>query len=327
MLESAGLWRLAPAGRPASAPTDLMLQKRYTILVADRTTGAVRRLTVSVRGVLVLFALLALGAVVLLVGARNGASLEVATLRAENASLRQENESFRAATGELTAQITSLQGVMAKLGENSSLDEATLSAINRLPAMVKSRAMGGSPKGQDAARTLLTMMNAPDSPFGVLRTLLDSLESRLQVVQSDVQRVEALARATPSIWPAVGWLTDGFGSRKDPFHGETAFHNGLDIAADKGAPIYAAASGVVQSAGWGGDFGNLVVIAHEFGLTTRYAHMSRIDVKAGDRVERGQVVGYIGATGRASGPHLHYEVWANGQPLNPLKFLTSPQRR
>lgn len=304
-----------------------MLQKRYTILVADRTTGAVRRLTVSLRTVLVLSTVMALGAAILLVGARNAAMVEIAHLRAQNTSLQEENDSFRAATGELTAQITSLQGVMADLGENSALDEATLAAINRLPAMVRNRAMGGSPKSQDAARTLLSMMNTPDSPFGVLRNLLVSLETRLQVVQSDVQRVEALARATPSIWPAVGWLTDGFGSRKDPFHGATAFHNGLDIAADKGAPIYASASGVVQSAGWSGDYGNLVVIAHEFGLTTRYAHMSRIDVKAGDRVERGQVVGFIGATGRASGPHLHYEVWANGQPLNPLKFLTSPQRR
>jgi murein DD-endopeptidase MepM/ murein hydrolase activator NlpD len=309
------------------ASTDLMLQNRYTILVADRTTGAVRRLTVSVRTALALLGAVALGLALLLIGARNEASLELATLRIENSSLRQENDSFRAATGELTAQIASLQGVMADIGEKSSLDEETLTAINKLPAMVKNRAMGGSPQRQDAARTLLSMMNAPDSPFGVLRSLLDSLESRLQVVQNDAQRVDALARATPSIWPAVGWLTDGFGTRKDPFHGGSAFHNGLDIAADKGAPVYAAASGVVQSAGWGGDYGNLVVIGHEFGLVTRYAHMSRVDVKAGDRIERGQLVGYIGATGRASGPHLHYEVWANGQPLNPLKFLTTPQRR
>ncbi len=304
-----------------------MLQKRYTILAADRTTGVVRRLTISLREVALLLVLFVLGGVVLFIGARNATTLELAALRSENTALRQENDSFRAATGELTSQITSLQGVMAQLGDKSSLDESTLAAINRLPAVVRNRAMGGSPKGQEAARTLLTMMNAPDGPFGVLRSLLDGLESRLLVVQGDVQRVEALARATPSLWPAVGWLTAGFGSRTDPLHGETAFHNGLDIAADKGTPIYAAASGVVQSAGWGGDFGNLVVIAHEFGLTTRYAHMSKIDVKAGDRVETGQVVGYVGATGRATGPHLHYEVWANGQPLNPLKFLTSPQRR
>lgn len=305
-----------------------MLQKRYTILVADRTSGAVRRLTISVRTALTLFGVCAIGAALLVVGARNQAIIELAQLRAQNSALQQENDSFRAATGELTAQIVSLQGVMADLGEKSSLDEETLAAMNRLPAMVKNRAMGGSPRrGEEAARTLIGLVHAPDSPFGVLRTLLDSLESRLQVVQGDVQRVEALAHATPSIWPAVGWLTDGFGSRKDPFHGNTAFHSGLDIAADKGAPIYAAASGVVQSAGWGGDYGNLVVLSHEFGLVTRYAHMSRVDVKAGQRVERGQIVGYIGATGRASGPHLHYEVLANGQPLNPLKFLTAPKRR
>jgi murein DD-endopeptidase MepM/ murein hydrolase activator NlpD len=193
--------------------------------------------------------------------------------------------------------------------------------------MVRNRAMGGGSTGQEAARTVFSMINAPDGPFGVLRTVLDSLESRLQVVRHDVQRVERLANATPSIWPAVGWLTDGFGARNDPFTGGPAYHQGLDIAADKGEPVFAAASGVVESAGWGGDFGNLVVIGHEFGLTTRYAHLSQVDVKPGQQVARGQSIGSIGATGRASGPHLHYEVWANGRPLNPLQFLTNQQRR
>jgi murein DD-endopeptidase MepM/ murein hydrolase activator NlpD len=187
--------------------------------------------------------------------------------------------------------------------------------------------MGGGAKSPDSAPTVFSLINAPDGPFGVLRTVLDSLQDRLQVVRHDVQRVERLASATPSIWPALGWLTDGYGSRTDPFTGAVAHHQGLDIAADKGEPVFASASGVVQSAGWGGDFGNLVVLSHEFGLTTRYAHMSRVDVKAGQSVHRGQVIGAIGSTGRASGPHLHYEVWANGRPLNPLQFLTNQQRR
>ena len=260
----------------------------------------------------------------MLVGARASGTAEVSRLRTDNASLQQENESFRNATGELTAQITSLQSVLTELGDKTAVDPQALAAINRLPAMVRNRAMGGSPRGQEAARTVFSMINAPDSPFGVLRAVLDSLENRLQVVRHDVQRVEALANATPSIWPAVGWLTDGFGARTDPFTGSPAYHEGLDIAADKGAPVFAAADGVVQSAAWGGDFGNLVVIGHEFGLTTRYAHLSKLDVKTGQTVARGQVVGAIGATGRASGSHLHYEVWANGRPLNPAPVPHEP---
>lgn len=303
-----------------------MPQKRFSILISDRSTGRVRQFTVGTRAISVSLLSLGLVSSVLLAGARNRTAAELAQLRTQTSALQEENESFRAATGELTSQIASLQGLLTDIGEKASLDQQTVSAINRLPAMVRNRAMGGSQQ-QEAARTLLSMMNTPDSTFGVLRTLLDSLESRLQTVHGDVQRVEALARATPSIWPAVGWLTDGFGTRTDPFHGRTAFHEGLDIAADKGSPVYASASGTVRSAGWGGDFGNLVVLSHEFGLTTRYAHLSKITVKAGDSVQRGDIVGHIGATGRASGPHLHYEVWSSGQPLNPLKFLTSQQRR
>jgi murein DD-endopeptidase MepM/ murein hydrolase activator NlpD len=142
-------------------------------------------------------------------------------------------------------------------------------------------------------------------------------------VRSDVERWEALASATPSIWPSFGWLTDRFGKRRDPFTGEEAHHLGLDISADKGQPVFATADGVVQSAGWQGDFGNLVVIGHDFGLMTRYAHLSRLAVKAGATVTRGEVIGYVGATGRATGTHLHYEVWANGRPINPLDLLTT----
>jgi murein DD-endopeptidase MepM/ murein hydrolase activator NlpD len=304
-----------------------MLSKRYTILLADRTTGVVRRFTIGVRTAAVLVAgFLSLPAV-LTIGARASVEEQLRRLEASNIALQQENESFRAATGELTSQITSLQGVLSDLGEKATLDPRTAAAINRLPSMVRNRAMGGSPSGPEAAKTLLAMVTSPEGTFGVLRTLLDSLESRLRVVRTDVQRVEALASATPSIWPAVGWLTDGFGGRRDPFTGEAARHEGLDIAADKGTPVHAAAEGVVQSAGWSGDFGNLVVVEHRFGLTTRYAHLSRIEVKAGDEVARGQVIGQIGSTGRASGPHLHYEVWANGQPIDPLALLTNQQRR
>lgn len=304
-----------------------MLRRRYTILLADRSTGVVRRVTVSLRALLAVSAGLLAVPVVLGIGARASVSAEFSRLQATNASLELENQSYRAATGELANQIASLQTVLSDLGETTKLDPATAQAINKLPAVVRNRAMGGSPSGAETAKTLLTMITSPDSTFGVLRTVLDSLENRLRVAQTDVNRVEALADATPSIWPAVGWLTDGFGSRTNPVTGSQATHEGLDISGDKGDPIFAAAGGTVQSAGWSGDYGNLVVVTHEFGLVTRYAHLSKIQVKAGDSVSRGQVIGQIGSTGRSTGPHLHYEVWANGKPINPLALLTGQQRR
>ena len=140
----------------------------------------------------------------------------------------------------------------------------------------------------------------------------------------DVERREALAASTPSIWPAHGWLTGTFGGRSDPFTGEPAYHQGLDISTDKGQPVFATADGVVESTAYNGDYGNLIVIKHGFDLTTRYGHLSAFAVKPGQTVKRGAVIGYVGATGRATGAHVHYEILANGKLINPLQLLTQP---
>lgn len=300
-----------------------MRSSRYTILIADRTTGVTRRLTISVRGLLITaLALAGLWMVPVLVGlgARWSATVDIGQLQAANHALRQENDSFRAVTGELTTQIASLQSMVSEIGERGSADPAQRKAMANLPALVRNRAMGGSAP-MTATRSLLTAMVSPEDTFGVLRDLLGSIENRLRLVRTDVDRWQALADATPSFWPAVGWLTGGFGQRNDPFTGEPAQHQGLDISADKGDPVYASANGTVRTAGYHAEFGNVVEIAHEFGLMTRYAHLSQIAVKAGARVERGNVIGHVGSTGRSTAPHLHYEVWANGQPINPLKLL------
>ncbi len=127
-------------------------------------------------------------------------------------------------------------------------------------------------------------------------------------------------------WPAHGWLSDGFGRRQDPFTGEVDFHQGLDISTDKGRPVYATADGIVETASYSGAYGNLVSINHGFGVVTRYGHLSKLVARAGTAVHRGDVVGYVGSTGRATGTHLHYEVLLNGRFLNPLQLLTEPRR-
>jgi murein DD-endopeptidase MepM/ murein hydrolase activator NlpD len=126
----------------------------------------------------------------------------------------------------------------------------------------------------------------------------------------------------PSIWPVYGEVTAGFGERADPFTGEDAFHPGMDIAAPYGAPVRAAADGIVLQAGPGEPgFGNIVVIDHGSGIETIYCHLSKIDAVEGQLVKQGQVVGAVGITGRTTGPHLHYEVLIHDTPVNPEKFL------
>ena len=128
---------------------------------------------------------------------------------------------------------------------------------------------------------------------------------------------------TPAIWPVLGHITDSFGERLDPFSGEGAFHTGVDVASDYGAPVHATADGIVTIAENHSGYGRVVVIDHGFGITTWYAHLSAFSAVPGARVKRGEVVGYTGISGRSTGPHVHYEVRMNNAPVNPWRYMRS----
>jgi murein DD-endopeptidase MepM/ murein hydrolase activator NlpD len=305
---------------------------RYTILVADRSSGVVRRATVSIRPAAVAACVVVATPILIGMGAAWKAYDSVADLRVSHHALEVENANFRAATEALAGQITSLQDAIADLGDRSELDPSLAQAMNRLPAIVKSRAMGGTPSGSPLARQTtdyaktLSALASPDDTFGLLRTLLDGLENRLSLVARNVDRRNALAAATPSMWPSYGWLSSGMGRRKDPITGGEDYHSGLDIAGERGQPVYATAAGTVTQVGYQGAYGNLVVIDHGFGLETRYGHLLKAQVKKGAKVQRGDVIAQVGASGRATGYHLHYEVVANGRLINPLQLLTQKPR-
>jgi len=305
-----------------------MRARRYTVVFADRSSGVIRRLTINLRPTLAGAAAVLAMPVLIGLGAKWSARADIDQLRAANTLLEVENNSYRAATGELTAQIQSLEGVIDDLGARASIDPQQQRAIQKLPAVVRSRAAGGTATSNAAIAEIAKMTLAtPEDTFGVLRDLLQGLENRLRYVRRDVERREALAAATPSIWPAHGWLTGTFGGRSDPFTGEPGFHQGLDISTEKGQPVYATADGTVESASYTGDYGNLIVLVHGFGLKTRYGHLSAFNVKPGQRITRGDVIGFVGSTGRATGAHVHYEILANGQLINPLQLLTQPANR
>lgn len=302
-----------------------MRSPRYTILIANRNTGVIRRLTLARRTAVVVVAGLCLVPLLIGLGASNSDPVELESLRLANESLKIENDSYRSATGELADQISSLQSALTQLGTQAELDPAAKQALERLPAVIRSRAAGGaalSPKA--AAAVVTTPAESPDTTIGVLKGLLGAIEGRLASVKSKVEGQQALARATPSIWPLAGWLSSGFGNRKDPFDGSPDFHPGLDIAADKGTPVRATADGTVESAAYNGAYGNAVLVNHGFGISTRFGHLSGFAVRAGQQVHRGDVVGYVGSTGRATSAHLHYEILLNGQQINPLRLLARP---
>ena len=162
-----------------------------------------------------------------------------------------------------------------------------------------------------------------------IQDFLSSLQesARLEEIsQQDLLRAlrehkDTLA-SLPTIWPTTGFISSPFGSRSSPFGGgRVQFHKGIDISSRSGTPIVATAEGTVRQAGRDGAYGNSVEVHHGSGLVTKYAHMQRFVVEQGEWVRRGQVLGYVGMTGRATGPHLHYEVRLNGVPVNPMRYI------
>jgi murein DD-endopeptidase MepM/ murein hydrolase activator NlpD len=161
-----------------------------------------------------------------------------------------------------------------------------------------------------------------------LLSLEREIPEKIKNVKHLLQDVDAMNRKlihTPSIYPAIGRITSRFGNRPDPFHGATRFHDGFDIAGYYRSPIYATADGKVVFADRKQGYGKTVQIVHSKTLQTSYSHLSEIIVSVGDSVTKGQIIGYMGSTGRSTGVHVHYMVYENGRPVDPEKYL--PIRR
>lgn len=163
---------------------------------------------------------------------------------------------------------------------------------------------------EDLNETLALLSNKLQERENSLSELVDILEE---------QRLFYLS--TPSILPVDGWISSKFGYRISPFTDRRVFHEGIDIASMYGSDVKATANGLVIFAGYKPGYGNMVSIDHGFGFVTRYGHNSKILVKVGDRVSKGDVIAKVGNTGKSTGPHCHYEVLVNGVPVNPLKFV------
>ncbi len=146
-------------------------------------------------------------------------------------------------------------------------------------------------------------------------------ETSLQTLIEYFEDKRSLYASTPALWPVHGWVNSPFGNRISPFTGTIQFHEGIDIAAEIGTPVLAPADGVVIKAGFESGYGNVVELSHGYGFITVFGHNSRLNVKPGQHVKRGDIISYSGNTGSSTGPHLHYEVRINGLPVNPISYL------
>ncbi len=214
----------------------------------------------------------------------------------ENQRLRAENEKQREELNQLNNRVEAVEDTSRKLAEKSGVTEQ----------VVISPGSGGPSEPLD------------DNSLAALADKMNQLELKMKAYEN-VFRERGF---TPTVWPVVGNLESGFGGRSNPFGGRSyEFHSGQDIDAEPGAPVIAGATGKVAFVGWQNGYGQLVVIDHGGGLTTRYGHLSHIDAALGATVTRSQLIGRVGSTGRSTGPHLHYEVRINNEPVNPLQYL------
>jgi murein DD-endopeptidase MepM/ murein hydrolase activator NlpD len=282
-----------------------MGKKNYhTIIVVPHARARLRKWRVSSTQVTVLLSLLAiltLAATFFTWGffTKTVDRVEIDRLREENRDLRTVNTSFETNVRQLQEKLADYEDRTMELAIVAGLDPAAEGGEAGIGGTVGDREAGIGGLSQRAQR----------------------LGGTLDRVEAELAEQMRWISSTPAITPAKGILTSGFGVRRDPITRGRAFHSGLDIAAAPGAPVHAAADGVVTRATRSGGLGKAVYLSHGYGLSTRYGHMSKIEVKAGQRVRRGDVIGYVGNTGRSTGYHLHYEVHLDGEAVNPAAYL------
>ena len=297
------------------------MRKGFIITISREAAGDALRIRLDARAFIVAIFLLAGTPLLIEVVASRAAGHLSAELLQQNSALRMENASYRETAAKLVEQVTTLQAAADDLRTRAAVDPTAARAMNALPSAITHAAMGGGSSVTEVAAPVASVVSSAEPAFGLLRDVLHIIERKLDQVRPGVERREALAAATPSIWPVPGWLSSRYGNRMDPFTGTPDFHTGLDISADSGQPVRATADGTVTTARASGNYGNLVTLDHGFGIGTRYGHLLRFAVAEGQRIRRGDIVGYVGSTGRSTSPHVHYEITFNGRPANPLRLL------
>jgi murein DD-endopeptidase MepM/ murein hydrolase activator NlpD len=172
-----------------------------------------------------------------------------------------------------------------------------------------------------AVATAVPIRPAPWAELDLLARTVGEEGPRVRTLEQSVRRAGDLIQALPLRWPVRGAIKSSYGLRQSPWTGKPEQHDGIDIGSSPGTPIESPAPGKVVKAGSGPDFGRHVVIDHGNGVRSLYGHMKQVDVKAGQTVEKGQVIGLVGSSGKSTGPHLHYEVLVNGKAVDPRSFL------
>lgn len=292
-----------------------MERKLYTFLIFPGAHGKIHKVQLPfyVLHLILAFSLIGITTMVALASSYTRMLLKVSdynSVRADREALKNQYRSLEKVVSQTNAKLNSLESLATEVALTYGFGEARRASFPRSLLVLAAQSnptLDSSYHASLYAFNLLKTSAANPSNDTIAR----SLRSSAPVDQATV----------PSIWPVRGQVTAGFGERMDPLSGEGAFHAGMDIAAPFGTAVECAADGIVLAAAFDAGYGNAILVDHGSGITTKYGHLSKIGVVIGQEVKRGQIIGAVGATGKTTGPHLHYEVHVRDTPVNPAKYL------
>jgi murein DD-endopeptidase MepM/ murein hydrolase activator NlpD len=277
-------------------------RRSYTFLIIPTATSTVRRLNIPVNYFYVIGVTLAALVVFSLLGALRWGKAEADHLRyqsvaEENSRLKSENDVYQKTYSKMKGQLSFIQDESKQLARQAKMEPVT--DVDKLVG-------AGGPE-----------------TVAAMERQADLLEHQVRLIGDQLRTDQLRIASMPGGLPVQGYITDGFGIRRNPFGGEGGreFHEGLDIAVAFGTPVSCTADGLVVWAAPYSGYGNLVVVYHSNGVTSRYGHMSKLAVEPGQRIKRGEQVGYAGSTGRSTGVHVHYEIRENDQPVDPRHYI------
>jgi Peptidase family M23 len=300
-------------------------ERRWTVMLVPHGSGASRAVELSHT---VVKSLLGVASVITLVVTVLGvAAIARGVNITRNRTLERENRVLADEIQRMHERLVGLRDTITTIGQREQ-ELRLLAGLNAIDPGVQQGGIGG-PSGSWSERDSLAALGVNGQKALAARMDVDGLIRRANILVRSVSEArdslsshQARFAATPSIMPTKGWLSSAFAAeRVHPILHLARPHEGIDVSAPMGAEIEAPASGVVADIKWEEGYGNLLTIDHGYGLVTRYAHCSKILVVRGQRVKRGQKIALVGSTGLSTGPHVHYEVWVNGKPVDPKRFV------
>jgi murein DD-endopeptidase MepM/ murein hydrolase activator NlpD len=312
----------AGSGNREFASNKVKKKEYFTIVILPGPNSKVRKFSIS-KTLLKQAGLAALAVLVVSIGMfgeyfhMRGQVWELGMLRSETTQQREQIKAF-------AGNIVDMKGQLARMKDMSDRLRAA-AGVGRKGQQVLG--VGGTSEMSPASldelgkKTHKEMLEQMSQELGDLRKEAADQEAGMKRLTEYFEHKNSIFACTPSIWPVRGFITSEFGYRTSPLYGTRQFHEGLDIANQVGTPVMATANGTVTESGYSSGYGRYIKVQHGYGMVTLYGHLSKSCVSAGERVKKGEVIGNVGNTGSSTGPHLHYEVWQNGVPTNPRKYI------